>query len=94
VGYGIDPILPVNRNASSISTIWPPKQAVSASLYPSGAASRMFKEWYRLLEEGDWNEGAGDRLVDGLPKWAFSEDLRQALAHAGQDLDRLLVQRR
>ena len=95
VGDGIDPILPDQQERLvHLHDLAAEAGRLGKFVPASGAASRMFKEWYRLLEERDWNEGAGDRLVDGLPKWAFSEDLRQALAHAGQDLDRLLVQRR
>jgi hypothetical protein len=51
----------------------------------SGAASRMFRDLEAALEGGAGS--AADELLDRLPDLAFYEDLRDALAAAGDDLE-------
>ncbi|MBA4398192.1 MAG: hypothetical protein C0394_12530, partial [Syntrophus sp. (in: bacteria)] len=57
----------------------------------SGAASRMFKEWFRCLE-GDCfdNKVAADAFAGDIRKFAFYEDLGRLISRQGQSLERWL----
>jgi len=57
----------------------------------SGAASRMFKDWFRIMDAGGL-ENADSRLnfLRDLKKYAFLERLRTAVAAGGQNLDELM----
>jgi len=53
----------------------------------SGAASRMFKEWFKGLER-PWlsTEPTARTFVEQLPRYPFYEDLCQAAAREGRDI--------
>jgi hypothetical protein len=57
----------------------------------SGAASRMFKDWYNILDAGKIDD---DRLksdlLENLKKFAFFEDLQTAIRKNEQNLDELM----
>lgn len=60
----------------------------------SGAASRMFKEWYQGLHEGGFAaEAERDRFFRDLERYPFFPDLKASLAAKGFDLDALLGKR-
>jgi len=56
----------------------------------SGAASRMFKEWFRVLDE-PWaeNDPAATAFVADLPRYPFYEELCAIVARKGGDVDDL-----
>ena len=57
----------------------------------SGAASRMFREWYRCLAAGGFaDEAARMAFAGDLKRYAFFPDLRATIATAGQDLESLI----
>ena len=57
----------------------------------SGAASRMFREWYRCLAAGGFADGAARKAFAGdLTRYAFFSDLRETIAAAGEDLESLI----
>jgi Domain of unknown function (DUF4301) len=57
----------------------------------SGAASRMFRDWYRYLAEGGFaDEAARTAFAGDLKRYAFFPDLRATIAAAGQDLESLI----
>jgi hypothetical protein len=57
----------------------------------SGAASRMFREWYRCLAAGGFaDEEARMALAGDLKRYAFFPDLRATIATRGQDLESLI----
>ena len=57
----------------------------------SGAASRMFREWYRCLTAGGFaDEAARTAFVGDLKRYAFFPDLRAAIASRGADLESLI----
>jgi len=60
----------------------------------SGAASRMFREWYRCLDAGGFTDEV-ERAVFAadLKKYAFFSDLRAVIAAKGRDIDALLANR-
>jgi hypothetical protein len=60
----------------------------------SGAASRMFREWYRCLDAGGFADEV-ERAVFAadLKKYAFFPDLRAVIAAKGRDIDALLANR-
>ena len=60
----------------------------------SGAASRMFKDWYRYLDGAEIDGKDGQSLATDLGKYAFIDDLRMILAQAGLDFRMLLSERR
>lgn len=58
----------------------------------SGAASRMFKELFAFLENGDFsNNKAVQKFVDGLEGFAFYGELKDRLADKGVDLKEILA---
>ncbi len=61
----------------------------------SGAASRMFREWFEHLDRGALpSEAAGDQLICDLRRFAFFEDLRAAIRRQGRNLDIWIAERR
>ena len=68
--------------------------AVAVKFVPaSGAATRMFKGWYRNLEEGGIQSDEERRsFVAELHGFAFFDDLREAAARNGYDLHVLLAE--
>ncbi len=61
----------------------------------SGAASRMFKEWFHCLDEGCFDTEAATRAFAGdIRKFAFYEDLDHLLSRRGQSLERWLEESR
>jgi hypothetical protein len=57
----------------------------------SGAASRMFREWYSCLAAGGFaDEAARTAFAGDLNRYAFSPDLRAAIAAGGDDLESLI----
>ena len=60
----------------------------------SGAASRMFKEWYRYLNEGGFSEKAEeDAFVRDLKQYCFFPDLQAVVAAQRQDPEELIKKR-
>jgi len=60
----------------------------------SGAATRMFQDWFRVLEAGDFaSRAAGDTFARELPEYAFYPDLAAVLDHRGTDVETLLRER-
>jgi len=56
----------------------------------SGAASRMFMDWYRYLEAGRLGSAAEEaELVGDLERYAFLPDLKDRLARDGLDFEQL-----
>lgn len=57
----------------------------------SGAASRMFKEWFRALDQ-PWkdSEALGIAFVEQIRRYPFYDDLRQVIFSSGENLDVLL----
>jgi hypothetical protein len=57
----------------------------------SGAASRMFREWYQCLATGGFaDEAARAAFAGDIRRYAFSSDLRKAVAARGEDLESLI----
>jgi hypothetical protein len=54
----------------------------------SGAASRMFKEWFHCLDEGSFDtEAATHAFAGDIRKFAFYEDLDHLMSRRGQSLE-------
>lgn len=61
----------------------------------SGAASRMFRDWYRCVEEGGFeSEEAGAAFISSVKKYAFYKDLVDAISRKGEDIERLIEAKR
>ncbi|OPY13899.1 MAG: hypothetical protein A4E66_00585 [Syntrophus sp. PtaB.Bin001] len=57
----------------------------------SGAASRMFKDWYNIIDAGKLDdERLKLELLQNLKKFAFFNDLKEVVAKSGQNLDELI----
>lgn len=60
----------------------------------SGAASRMFKEWYRCLNEGGFSEKTQeDPFITDLKQYCFFPDLQAVVASKRLDLEELIKKR-
>ncbi len=60
----------------------------------SGAASRMFKEWYRTLQNGGFAVQAEEEsFLQDLRRYAFWPDLQASVAAEGRRLDDLIEER-
>jgi len=61
----------------------------------SGAATRMFKEWYGVFNRGGFTGGEElETFLTRLPRYAFYGDLGEALSAAGHDLGSLAARSR
>jgi hypothetical protein len=59
----------------------------------SGAASRMFKEWFRCLERGSFDtEAAARAFISDIRKFAFYDELNDLISRKGRRLDDWLKQ--
>ncbi|MFA4915244.1 MAG: DUF4301 family protein [Syntrophales bacterium] len=57
----------------------------------SGAASRMFKDWYMILGKGGPDlEEADVKFVQDLRKFAFFDDLNRLVSRRGENIDDLI----
>jgi hypothetical protein len=57
----------------------------------SGAASRMFKDWYKLLEKGGGDSEKEERIfAENLRKYPFLSDLRLVIDKHGESLEALM----
>jgi hypothetical protein len=57
----------------------------------SGAASRMFRDWFRLYNSKDsGNSGIASTFEDNLSTFAFIEELKKIIKSDGKDLDGLI----
>jgi hypothetical protein len=57
----------------------------------SGAASRMFKDWYNIIDAGKLDdEGLKFDLLNNLKKFSFFEDLQDVVVRNGHNLDDLM----
>ena len=60
----------------------------------SGAASRMFKDWYVYLEKGGLDAGQSEEFARELKMFAFYTDLQNLVLRDGEDIKRMLEARR
>jgi hypothetical protein len=61
----------------------------------SGAASRMFKEWFEFLDRGSFDSEAMNAAFDrDLRRFAFFGDLRAAVQRQGGNLDKWMAEKR
>jgi len=60
----------------------------------SGAASRMFKEWFRCLENGVFDSEEGKRFASELKTFAFYSDLGEAISSAGENIEDMIKNKR
>jgi hypothetical protein len=60
----------------------------------SGAASRMFRDWYVYVEKGSLDARQSEEFARELKMFAFYGDLRDSILRDGEDLERLLEARR
>ena len=61
----------------------------------SGVASRMFKEWYSWYQKGSVDSAEGAiKFLEDIVKFAFYEDLREAMALEGEDVERCIREKR
>ncbi len=60
----------------------------------SGAASRMFKDWYPYLEKGSLDARQRDDFAGELKRFAFYMDLRDVILRDGEDLEKMLEEGR
>jgi hypothetical protein len=59
----------------------------------SGAATRMFREWYLALEGNTFSGESGERFLGDLRRYAFFTDLEEIVAAKGGDLQDLIGKR-
>lgn len=96
IGDGID-VIPEGRHAPLLSLH---DQAAAQGRFikfvpASGAASRMFVEWYRAMDAGDMDTAnTGGAFAADLGKYAFIGDLQADLERSGRRLEGLLAEKR
>lgn len=56
----------------------------------SGAASRMFRDWYGYLERGRLDSEEGKEFAGNLNRFAFIRDLSDAVLRDGNNIDELM----
>jgi len=56
----------------------------------SGAASRMFRDWYIYLEKGVLDSGEGQRFTGDLKKFAFFSDLSSVISRDGERIENMI----
>jgi len=57
----------------------------------SGAASRMFDHWQRIIKRGDFeDEEQRNAFVSNLANFAFFSELKELLSRRGENIDRLI----
>jgi hypothetical protein len=57
----------------------------------SGIASRMFKDWYSLYQQREFNSAEGPvNFLENLVKFAFYDDLREVMTSHGKDIENLV----
>ena len=60
----------------------------------SGAASRMFRDWYLFLEKGSLDARQREEFAGELKRFAFYMDLRDVILRDGEDLEKMLEEER
>jgi hypothetical protein len=55
----------------------------------SGAASRMFKDWYVYIEKGSLDARQSEEFTRELKRFAFYSDLRDVILRDGEDLEKM-----
>ena len=56
----------------------------------SGAASRMFRDWYAYLEKGGLGSEEGKGFAGNLNAFAFTRDLSDVISHDGKNIDDMI----
>ncbi|MGC9976845.1 MAG: DUF4301 family protein [Syntrophales bacterium] len=56
----------------------------------SGAASRMFKDWYVYIEKGTLDSRQSEEFVRELKRFAFYNDLSDLILGEGEDIEQML----
>jgi Domain of unknown function (DUF4301) len=56
----------------------------------SGAASRMFRDWYLYLDKGSLDAKESEEFAGQLKRFAFYMDLRDVILRDGEDLENML----
>jgi len=60
----------------------------------SGAASRMFRDWFRYAEMKDFNTGqSGADFMENLTQFAFYDDLQKSISENGDNITSLITNR-
>ena len=60
----------------------------------SGAASRMFRDWYIYLEKGGLDSGEGQKFSGDLKKFAFFSDLSRVVSRDGEYIEDMIKSNR
>ncbi|HET6459594.1 MAG TPA: DUF4301 family protein [Syntrophales bacterium] len=60
----------------------------------SGAASRMFKDWYVYMEQGTLDSRQSEEFVRELKRFAFYNDLSDLILREGEDIEQMLEDER
>jgi hypothetical protein len=61
----------------------------------SGAASRMFKDWFALAGTADLKDSqSAEEFAEDLPRYPFYDDLKEALRRDGHNISSLMKERR
>jgi hypothetical protein len=57
----------------------------------SGVASRMFKDWYGLYQQGEFDSAERlNEFLENIVKFAFYDDLKEIIASQGEDVEVLI----
>jgi len=92
MGDGIEPIAPERMDEwAALHDAAAAAGRMMVFVPASGAATRMFRDWYRVLEAGGFaSPEAAEEFAATLPEYAFYGDLEAVLRRDGTDADTLL----
>lgn len=95
VGDGIEPIAPERMKGwAALHDAAAAAGRMMVFVPASGAATRMFRDWYRVLDAGGFaSPEAAEEFAATLPEYAFYGDLEAVLHREGTEVDTLLRER-
>jgi len=96
IGEGIVQITPEERNTFvSLHNHAARRGRVLKFVPASGVASRLFKDWQSCCHRGSFDtDESSAKFLENLSKFAFYDDLKDAMAQHGQNVERYVSDRR
>ncbi len=96
IGEGIVQVLPADRDTFvSLHNQAAGRGRMLKFVPASGVASRLFKDWQSGLHRGGFDSDESSvKFLQNISKFAFYDDLKDAMAQRGQDVERYIHDKR